>query len=253
MFATNTFAAHIRDIAGIAVNAVLPPRCLGCGVGVDRPGTLCGRCWEGIDFLGPPLCMCCGFPFELDPGPESLCGACRSRPPVFDRARAVFAYDAGSRDLLLGFKHADRTDAAPAFARWMARAGAELIPDADFAVPVPLHRWRLFRRRYNQAALLAGGLERAAGVQSVPDLLVRRRRTVSQGAFSAAGRRRNVSGAFEVRRGSETAIAGKRILLIDDVLTTGATAESCARVLRRAGASGVDVLTLARVIRPRPG
>lgn len=252
MFATGAFTVRASDTARLALNAVLPPRCLACGAAVGQTGALCGPCWEGIDFLAPPLCRSCGFPFELDPGDEPVCGACRRQPPAFDRARAVFAYNAGSRDLLLGFKHADRTDAAPAFAQWMARAGTELLPDADAVVPVPLHRWRLFRRRYNQAALLARHLGRLTGVPVLPDLLVRRRRTPSQGAFSPAGRRRNVAGAFAVRRHDDAAVAGKRVLLVDDVLTTGATVEACARVLRRAGAAGVDVLTLGRVVRPRP-
>jgi ComF family protein len=252
MIATGALTVRLNSAARIALNAVLPPRCLGCGVGVEHTGALCASCWEGIDFLAPPLCRSCGFPFELDPGEAPLCGACRRRPPVFDRARAVFAYNDGSRDLLLGFKHADRTEGAPAFAAWMARAGAELVGEADAIVPVPLHRWGLFRRRYNQAALLARPLGRVTGLPVRPDLLVRRRRTASQGAFSPAGRRRNVAGAFAVRRGAEEHISGKRLLLVDDVLTTGATVEACARGLRRAGAAGVDILTLARVVRPRP-
>lgn len=196
------------------------------------------------------MCRCCGYPFELDPGPDSLCGACLQSPPAFDRARSVVVYDAGSRDLVLAFKHADRTEATPAFARWMQRAGSELLADAEVVVPVPLHRWRLFRRRYNQSALLANTIGELAGLTVVPDLLVRRRNTPSQGRFSAAGRRRNVSGAFRVNARYQPKVKGRRVLLIDDVLTTGATATVCAKVLRRAGATGVDVLVLARVVRP---
>lgn len=251
MSATQALISETKGVARLVVDAVLPPRCLGCGATADRPGALCPRCWEGVDFLAPPLCRCCGYPFELDPGEAALCGACRRRAPAFDRARAVCAYDAGSRELLLAFKHADRTDAAPAFAAWMARAGAEVLAEADLIAPVPLHRWRLFRRRYNQAALLARALARTSGVALASDLLVRRRDTASQGGLSPAGRRRNVAGAFALRRGGAAAVAGRRVLLVDDVMTTGATVEACARVLRRAGAAGVDVLTLARVVRPR--
>lgn len=241
-----------RGAATLLLNALLPPRCLGCGVGVDRPGALCGRCWEQVDFLSPPMCRSCGYPFELDPGPESLCAACHAEPPAFDRARAVMAYDAGSRDLVLGFKHADRTDAAPAFAAWMARAAPDFLAAADLISPVPLHRWRLFRRRYNQAALLANALGRDSEAMVVPDLLLRRRNTPSQGHMTPAGRRRNVVGAFAVEPRRRAVLKGCRVLLVDDVMTTGATLSACARVLKRGGAVGVDVLTLARVVRPQP-
>lgn len=245
-----------RSFGQIALNALLPPRCLGCGTGVDRPGALCGLCWEAIDFLAPPLCRQCGYPFELDPGGQTLCGACQAAPPPYARARAVMAYDGGSRELLLRFKHADRTEAAPAFAAWMARAGAELLDDAELVVPVPLHRWRLFRRRFNQAALLANALVQHggyAGVVAAPDLLLRRRNTPSQGRLSTAARRRNVAGAFAVNPRWAERLKGRRVLLVDDVLTTGATAAACAKVLLRRGAAAVDVLTLARVVRPRAG
>jgi ComF family protein len=207
-----------------------------------------------VTFLGPPLCRGCGFPFELAPAAPAaegaLCAACHADPPAFDRARAVMAYDAGSRGLVLAFKHADRTEAAPPFARWMARAGAELLAEADVIAPVPLHRWRLLARRYNQAALLANQLGRLSGLPVVPDLLVRRRNTPSQGRLSAAGRSRNVAGAFAVHPRHAARVRGRCVLLVDDVLTTGATVAACTRVLRRAGAGQVDVLTLARVVRP---
>jgi ComF family protein len=154
-------------------------------------------------------------------------------------------YDEASRGLVLSFKHADRTHAAPAYGEWMRRAGAELLADADIAVPVPLHWTRLFVRRYNQAALLAHAIRRAGGPPVEPDLLVRRRRTPTQGHLGRLARARNVRSAFAVRPGA--AIDGRRIVLIDDVMTTGATVGECARVLKRAGAARVDVLTLARV------
>nr|WP_242480432.1 ComF family protein [Rhodovibrio sodomensis] len=236
------------------MDALLPPRCLACGGPVGAPGTLCPACWEGVAFLGPPLCAACGFPFELAPeagdAGGTLCGACHVDPPPYARARAVMAYDDGSRGLVLGFKHADRTEAAPAFAHWMARAGHELLADADVIAPVPLHRWRLLARRYNQSALLANQLGRVASVPVVPDLLLRRRNTPSQGHLSRAGRGRNVAGAFAVHPGRAGRVRGRSVLLVDDVLTTGATVAACTRVLKRAGARQVDVLTLARVVRP---
>ncbi len=193
------------------------------------------------------MCGACGFPFDFDLGAGALCGECARRLPPFHRARAVLRYDDGSRDLVIAFKHRDRTDAAPAYGAWMARAGAELLEDADLLVPVPLHRMRLIQRRFNQSALLAHALAARSGVACAPDALIRTRPTPSQGQFSRAARFRNVQGAFKVRRAGD--IGGRRIVLVDDVLTTGATASACARTLLRAGADSVDVLTLARVVR----
>lgn len=232
------------------LDALLPPQCLKCRAAVDRQGLLCPACWREVTWLAAPLCAACGFPFEHDEGPGALCGACTRARPVFDRARAAFAYDEGSKPLVLGFKHGDRIEGAPAYGRWLARAGAELLADADLIAPVPLHRWRLLRRRYNQAALLAQALSRASGKPWLPDLLARVKATRSQGGLGRAGRAENVRAAFAVRPKRRPAAEGRRILLVDDVYTTGATATACARALLRAGAAAVDVLTLARVVRP---
>ncbi len=229
------------------LDALLPPRCLCCGAGVDRQGGLCPGCWTGLSFIAPPFCACCGLPFEYEAQAGSLCGACLAEPPAFGRARAVLVYDDGSRPLVLSFKHGDRLHAAGAYGGWLARAGKELLADADLVAPVPLHWGRLFRRRYNQAALLAQALSRQAGVPTMPDLLVRRRATPTQGGLDRLGRHRNVKGAFALRAGQT--VAGRRVVLVDDVLTTGATLAECARVLIRAGAARVDVLTLARVVK----
>ena len=173
-------AATLRRAGTRLLDLVLPPRCAGCGTGLAEgaeAGTLCAGCWAAIEFLAPPLCRRCGYPFEIELGADELCPICQTVPPVFDRARAVLRYDAGSRPLLLAFKHGDRTDLAPAFGRWLARAGAELLAEADLVTPVPLHWTRLFTRRYNQAALLAQAAAGLAGRPFKPDLLVRRRRT----------------------------------------------------------------------------
>jgi len=235
-----------------ALDAVLPPRCLGCGAVVAEPGTLCAGCWQGLAFLAPPFCACCGLPFGHEQGGEALCGGCVRRRPAFARARAVFRYDEASRGLILAFKHADRTDAAPAFARWLARAGAELLAEADLILPVPLHRRRLFSRRYNQAALLALALGRLAQKPVAVDLLRRRRDTPSQGHLRPGERRRNVAGAFALAPGAGQRLEGRRVLLVDDVFTTGATLESCARTLGRGGVAAVDALALARVVLASP-
>lgn len=233
----------------VVLDGVLPPRCLGCGASVGDDGGLCAVCWREVTFIAPPLCQACGAPFEIMTPGMAICAACHAHPVKFDRARAAFVYDEHSKAILLRFKHGDRLDAAPAFGRLLARAGADLLAHADIITAVPLHRWRLFQRRYNQAAVLAYAAARVAGRRGcvVPDLLVRRRPTPIQGRLSRLGRRRNVAGAFTLRRRWASRLAGKRILIIDDVLTTGATLEECARVLKRAGTAQVDVLTLARV------
>jgi ComF family protein len=175
-----------------------------------------------------------------------------ANPPAYGRARAVMRYDDNSRRLILAFKHADRLDMGPSLAAWSARAGAELLESADLIAPVPLHRFRLWRRRYNQAAVLAMALSNVAGRPVLIDLLRRVRSTPSQAGLSASQRRRNVQGAFAVRASRAAGLKAKRVLLIDDVMTTGATVESCARALLAAGAAQVDILTIARVVQARP-
>jgi ComF family protein len=240
-------AEGLRRLWGALLDVLLPPRCLKCGETVGEAGTLCARCWRGITFLGAPCCACCGLPFDFDLGAATLCGLCSRAPPPWDRARAVMRYDEESRRLVLALKHGDRLHLAPALGAWMRRAGAELLDDADMLVPVPLHWTRLLARRYNQSAVLAQAVHAAGGPPVAVDGLVRRRRTPSQGKRNAEARRRNVQGAFRAKPGR--ALGGKRIVLIDDVFTTGATVGECARVLRRAGALRVDVLTVARTVR----
>ncbi|MCG8510004.1 MAG: ComF family protein [Rhodospirillales bacterium] len=233
-----------------AIGVLLPHRCMACGDIVEAAGLLCESCWPGIEFIGPPWCEACGLPFEYDVGEGVLCGVCSRTSPPFVRARGAVLYNATSRRLALGFKHGDRTENAAAFARWMMRAGAELIAGCDLIVPVPLHWTRLFTRRYNQAALLAKAIAKETEASFAPEVLVRRRRTPSQGYLGRAARRRNVAGSFAVPARAESAISGKRILLIDDVMTTGATVAACSRACRRGGAAAVDVLTFARVAAP---
>lgn len=244
--AVSVLAQGLIRVSAMAVETFLPGRCFRCGAVVDGAGALCPPCWESMTFITAPHCDRCGQPFEVDPAGGFLCGQCMADPPPYTRARAVFRYDDASRILILRFKHGDRTAAAPQFARWMARAGSELLAEAQVVVPVPLHRWRLWRRRYNQAALLAQALGKQANIRCVPDVLGRIRATPSQGKLGRGQRRRNVQGAFRLRR--EAAVRGKRVLLIDDVLTSGATVGECVRVLLRGGAERVEVLTLARVV-----
>jgi ComF family protein len=237
----------LRRAAGSVLDLLLPPQCLKCGAAVSHAQGLCPACWRAITFLGPPCCACCGIPFAYDQGEGTLCGSCARELHSFAQARAAMVYDDESRRLVLAFRHGDRLHLAPALGAWMRRAGAELLAQCDVLVPVPLHWTRLFQRRYNQAAVLAQALAAAGGPVLGADWLVRRRRTPSQGKRNATARRRNVAGAFAMKRGRD--VRGLRVVLVDDVFTTGATLDECARVLLRGGAARVDALTVARTVR----
>jgi len=226
-----------------ALDLVFPPQSIDGGLA--QAGGLSAAAWSRIQFLDGPVCDGCGVPFEYDIG--GRCAACLARPRAFDAARAACLYDDTSREPILKLKHADRLDLAPLFARWLSRAARDLLEEADAIAPVPLHPSRLLSRRYNQAAEIARPLSKLSGVAYLPDALIRRRATETQGGKSGSGRKRNVSGAFQVPPGRARRVEGKRILLIDDVLTTGATAEGCARALKAAGAVRVDVAVVARV------
>jgi ComF family protein len=257
-FETRSSSANITALAARAgrgaLNLLYPPLCLVCRAPVGGPHALCAACWTRITFFDGPMCACCGLPFDIDPGTDSLCASCMANPPPFDRARAAMAYDDASRGAILALKRADRLEFAQLFALWLQRAGQSLLEEADVIVPVPLHRWRLWTRRYNQSAILAQRLAQASGKAFDPFALIRTRATPSQGDMpSAKARARNVRGAFKVPPARAAAISGRSVLLVDDVLTTGATIGACARALKRAGAEKVLVLTIARVARPLPG
>ncbi|HXC56063.1 MAG TPA: ComF family protein [Rhizomicrobium sp.] len=244
----------LRQAGRASLDLLFPPLCIACRAQVSAPGALCAQCWQTIQFLDGPLCECCGLPFDFDPGGATLCAACHARPPAYDKARAVMRYDAHARGPILALKHGDRLDLVPGFTRWLERGGRALLDEADIILPVPLHPWRLWSRRYNQSAELARALARHCGKPADFQALVRSRATPSQGAMpSAKARRRNMLGAFKVSPRHKSAIAGRNLLLIDDVLTTGATVDACARALKRAGAAKVLVLALARVVRPLAG
>ncbi|MBM3504094.1 MAG: ComF family protein [Alphaproteobacteria bacterium] len=238
----------LRAAGNTLLNTVFPPLCLACGEPTPETGQLCPTCFATVEFITPPQCQVCGAPFADEAGATLLCGACLLRRPLYARSRSCARYGDTVRGLVLAFKHGDRTELAPALAAMMMRAGAPLIAEADVIVPVPLHRWRLFRRRFNQAALLARAIARSGHKPLATQALARIRATSSQGRQRRRARFANVRGSFAVRRPQQ--VAGRAVLLIDDVLTTGATVAACTRVLRAAGAIRVDVLTFAQVVRP---
>ena len=200
--------AQMRRRAGrILLDLVFPPLCIACRMPVAEPHSLCAACWREVSFLDGPECTLCGLPFDVDPGDGTLCATCHAEPPAFDRARSVMRYDDASKRPIIALKRADRLDMVPAFGRWLERTGRPLLDEAELIVPVPLHRVRLWQRRFNQAALLALHLSQASGMPSDPLLLVRTSPTKSQGAMpSARARRRNVRGAFKVARDRKAAV-----------------------------------------------
>ena len=240
----------LQAIGQRVLDGLLPPRCAACGQEIESGQGLCAGCWGRLTFIDAPHCACCGLPFDFEISGTTLCGACLADPPPFDRARAALVYDDHSRSLILGFKHGDRTDRAGVLGRLMARLLAGLDAPVDVVVPVPLHRWRLWRRRYNQSALLAQAIADAAEGVYRHDALVRTRATPSQARRNARERRQNVRGAFKVEPRAVPALAGRHVLLVDDVMTTGATVRECARVLKQSGAAEVSVLVIARAVLP---
>ena len=230
---------------------MLPPGCLACDTPVEEDGQFCLPCFRRANFISAPFCARCGvpLPFGEVAGAAGQCPVCEASPPAFTQARSALRYDETARRLILPFKYADRTEAARGIARLMLRPGAELLAAADMLVPVPLHKTRLRARRYNQAALLAQRLARLSGRPCMPDALIRLRATVPLERLGLAARQAQLQKANKLRSGFSA--SGKTILLIDDVMTSGTTANACAEALISAGARRVDVLTAARVADPR--
>jgi ComF family protein len=240
-------AAAFRSTVGIAVDVALPRLCPGCREPVGDAG-LCAPCWSKLSFIARPYCERLGTPFAFDGGPGLISMEAIADPPAYQRARAAVRYDDVARTLVHAFKYGDRLDLAPTLGRWMASAGRELLADADALVPVPLHWRRLWTRRFNQSALLAEVIGRNAAVPVVHGALKRIKPTPQQVGLSQAERASNMQGAFRVPAEGKAAVAGRKLVLVDDVLTSGATVDACARTLLRAGAANVDVLVFARVV-----
>lgn len=243
----NAVSALARSALRPILDFALPPRCPGCGAVTGEPHRFCLACWSALAFLGAPCCARCALPFDYAEAAEMICGSCLAAPPAYDRLRAAVAYGEIARAVALKLKYGGRPGVAETMARFMERhLDASAAP---ILAPVPLHRWRIWRRGYNQAALIAGALARRAGLEARLDLLERVKATPVLRRMSPRERKEAVRGAFRVNPKRKAEVKGRAVVLVDDVYTSGATAGACARMLRRAGAARVEVLCWARVVR----
>lgn len=232
------------------LGALTPAHCLVCHApGLDQPG-LCVECWQKLRFLDEPVCDVMGTAFAYDQGEGALSAVALASPPVWDRSRSAVVFDDHSKEIVHAFKYGDRGEAGAFMARMMARAGRKLLAEADLIVPVPLHWTRLWKRRFNQAAVLAQRLGKISGKPFEPQALKRVRATPQQVGLDAEARAKNMRRAFGLASGAPEKITGKTVLLVDDVRTTGATVSACAEVLKAGGAARVDVLSFALVDAP---
>ncbi len=240
--------ATLKSVLEDGLNLILPPRCPVTGDMVDAQGMISSDAWRELVFITDPLCAHCGVPLDFETEENARCVMCLETPQIYHSARAALQYNDISRDLVLGFKRGDKTHIIQSFVPWLKQAGKEMLGQADYLIPVPLHPVRLIQRRYNQAALIAGALSKSVDIPHLPIAMKRVRATPSQGHLTSDERTKNVQEAFDVHTKYREMINGKSLILIDDVLTTGATVNECAKVLYRHGARQVDVLTLARVV-----
>jgi ComF family protein len=253
-------SAALRAAARAAFDFALPPRCPACGIVTADPHRFCLACWRALHFLGEPCCARCGLPFEHEPGDSAECGRCLAEPPRFDRLRAAVAYGEIARRVALKLKYSGRPGVAETLARLMQRhLDSEAVAGEGegegappLLVPVPLHRWRIWKRGYNQSALIARVLSRRTGLPLAADLLRRIRATPPLRGLGRRERASAVRAAFAVAAADRPKLRGRTIVLVDDVFTSGATAGACARALKQAGAARVEVLCWARVIASDP-
>ncbi|MCT7666342.1 ComF family protein [Shinella kummerowiae] len=241
-------ARRLRHLAGAALDLVYPPACAGCGVLLGSKAGLCPHCWATLALIERPYCEVLGTPFSHDLGPGILSADAIANPPPFDRLRSVALYDDLARILVHSLKYRDRTDLAPMMAHWMLRAGDGAVQAADLIVPVPLHRFRLLWRKFNQAAELARALADLSGKPVLIDAVRRTKRTRRQIGLGPRAREENVRGAFAITPEGREKLFGRRVVLVDDVYTTGATVAAVTRTLKRAGVADVTVLTFARAL-----
>jgi ComF family protein len=238
-----------KQILQVAINSIYPPSCAGCGRQTAKPGALCGLCWNSVKFIEKPYCEIYGTPFSTELGDGMISARAIADPPPYARSRAAVAYQGLALRFVHGLKFQDRQDNAFWMAAWMARAAPELLIDADVIVPVPLHWQRMVSRRFNQSALLAQKLALAVHKPFAPLALTRTKPTITQRGLTARERDANVKRAFVVKDNHAIDVQGRRVLLIDDVITTGSTVAAATKALLKAGASNVDVLAFAMVLK----
>lgn len=236
------------------LDLLIPPRCISCGESVEADHQVCSPCWRDMTFITEPFCQTCGYPLEWglsDDSKHLQCVSCHKHPPFYDQARSVFVYNEAAKKLLLRFKHGDATHLAASFSHWLKGVGKDFFKKSDYLIPVPLHWTRLLKRRYNQSALLAMSLLKVSEDKPIyaPFMLRRTRRTLSQGRKTPQQRYDNVNQAFVVPIRYQDKLRGKSVLLIDDVVTTGATLEECSRILKQGGCKTVFALTVARTLK----
>lgn len=240
--------SSLKSVLADGLNLVLPPRCPVTGGIVDMQGMISSDAWRELVFIADPLCAHCGVPLAFETEGNARCVTCLETPPIYHCARAALQYNDISRDLVLGFKHGDKTHIVQSFIPWLKQAGREMLGQADYLIPVPLYPARLIMRRYNQAALIADALSKSVNIAHLPTAMKRVRATPSQGHLTSDERMKNMQAAFDIPPKYRKMIKGKSLILIDDVLTTGATVNECAKVLYHHGARQVNVLTLACVV-----
>lgn len=233
-----------------STNFVLPPLCLACHVRTDHYNVLCASCWSKINFITMPYCQRLGIPLPFGTEGPMISAEAAIHPPLYDQSRSVAYFDGPMRDMIHTFKYADNHAALALFGKWLAQAGQDILQDADMLLPVPLYRWRLWSRRFNQAALLAQAVAKETGIKVNMQALIRQKETTSQVGLTLKQRKKNVSGAFTIKNRYRNLFYDRNIVLVDDVLTSGATVEACTKVLKAAHAKHISVLTLARVINP---
>ncbi len=248
MIFVSRFFETLTQNAAAFLNVVIPSTCPICKTLTDESPALCAACWKTLHFVSPPFCRSCAYPLEISDVPMPLCGKCAMNPLDLDATRTALVYDHYSKFLIMRYKHGNDLYLASIFTKWLQQFGEDLIQNADLIVPVPLHPRRLFKRGYNQAAILSNRLSHLTGIPTNPCLLERTHHTPSQGHLTPKARQENLKGAFAVSKKYTASIKGQRILLVDDVMTTGTTLNECAKALKKGGATEVTALVLARAI-----
>ncbi len=238
----------LKTLATKCLDIILPPKCISCGTFVDDANTICPSCWGDLNFISEPSCKICGYPFQFKAEGIELCAGCLNERPLFEKAKSVWVYDQHSKHMVTSFKYSDKTHTADIFGALMSNTGASFIESSDFVVPVPLHPLKLFQRRYNQAALLAQSIARKNNIPIIPDLLIRTKNSPPQASLNRKQRLENIKSAFDINPKFKAALKDKTITLVDDVMTTGATINECAKILLNGGAYAVYVITLARIV-----